>query len=808
MNSASVHPEQRFTSNCPCPVCRGHAQLPHGQGVRCWGFLSANGEWAHCTREEFAGSLAEGSDGAYAHRLDGDCRCGRPHGTPHTRDVTATNLPRAAVGAVVAMRKFSVIDADGREVAIHHRVDRQLPDGQREKDIWWEPRGVHPAEMPLYGLPALLNAAPDGPVVVTEGEPACDALQERGTLVVATVTGASIIPCDDSLRPLIGRKVILWPDNDNAGRKHMRGIAARLLALGPVDVRVVEWPDAPHKGDAADFVGTDDELRALIDGALPWTLVDDSEPARDRTDFPTTDLGNAELFAYVYGDHVRFDHKRQRWLLFRDNDHQWRPDRDGELARLAKATARERLRRAADIDDTKLRNAAVRFARQSESRQRLDAIIALARSEHPIADDGENWNSDPMLLGVAGGVLALHSGDFRPGRPEDRLTLSTGIPYEPDAPCPRWIQFLEEVFEGDEALIGYVRRTAGYCLTGDTSEQSFTLAYGTGSNGKSVFLNVLRRMVGEYALNLPFSTFELRDRSALTPDLAMLPGKRLVTSSETNDGTRLNEARLKALTGGDPVTANPKFVAPFTFQPVAKFLLAVNHLPTVRDDSDAFWRRVHVLPFSHKFSGADIDKHLEQKLMAELPGILAWAVRGAVEWARDGLCPPDAVLRRARAWREESDSLAPFFADRCILVEHARVGAGDLYKAYVGWCADMAMPERERLSNKKFGQLMFSRFERKETRRGRSYVAIGLRDEDHSVVEGHLSGTPSTPSTSRTPEAFTPESMELLADSGGGSEGQTQMRTEDGPHIASESGHPPPPSTLHPDEPRTRRRDD
>ncbi|MDA1010792.1 MAG: phage/plasmid primase, P4 family, partial [Chloroflexi bacterium] len=269
----------------------------------------------------------------------------------------------------------------------------------------------------------------------------------------------------------------------------------------------------------------------------------DSDP--DLAAFPETDAGNAEAFASLHAGEVLFDHRLGRWLI--RAPHRWIPDRVDEVRLRAKAVARTRLQSATSIPDDDRRKRAIKHAMASESRRSLEAMAELAKAEPAIADPGDSWDREPLLIGVENGVLDLATGQLRPGRPEDRISLAAPVPYRPDALCPRWEQFLQEVFLGDAELIAFLQRAIGYSLTGDVSEHALFLLFGTGRNGKSVLLNTLRRLAGDYALNLPFSAFELAGRSQLTPDLALLPGKRLVTSSETNDGARLNEARIKAM---------------------------------------------------------------------------------------------------------------------------------------------------------------------------------------------------------------------------------------------------------------------
>ena len=442
--------------------------------------------------------------------------------------------------------------------------------------------------------------------------------------------------------------------------------------------------------------------------------------------FPLTDAGNAELFAALYGHILRFDHARNRWLIW--EEHRWAPDSDGEVRRLAKKAARVRYRTALDIEDLDLRGKTASSAVRSESRQRLDACLALARSEHPIADSGMTWDPGPYLLGVANGVVDLRTGMIRSGHPDDRLTMQVPVQYHVKAECPRWQQFLHQVFQRDGELIGFVQRALGYSLTGSVREQVLFLCYGTGSNGKSVFLDMLRNVLGDYAMNIPFTVLELQQRPSLTNDLASMAGRRLVTSSETNESTRLNEARIKALTGGDPITARFLYSESFTYEPVAKFWLAVNHLPRVRDDSYGFWRRVRVLPFNEQFTGDDADKGLPFKLLEELPGILNWGVQGALNWRLVGLAPPSAVMTATQAYRKDNDELDGFVADCCVVADGVRAEPGHLFSEYQRWSKEQGILERHRLGSRSFGTRIRERFGDSISSNGKRYfLGIGLK---------------------------------------------------------------------------------
>jgi putative DNA primase/helicase len=369
---------------------------------------------------------------------------------------------------------------------------------------------------------------------------------------------------------------------------------------------------------------------------------------------------------------------------------------------------------------------------------RIDACIAIARSIRPIADSGDNWDNDTWLLGVNNGVVDLRTGELRPGRPDDRITMTTGVDFDPEAKCPRWEQFLTEVF-GETELIDWLWRALGYSLSGDTTEQCVFIGHGIGANGKGVFSGALHTALGDYAYSSPFSTFELYQRASIPNDLAALEFKRFVNSSETNDNTRLNEARIKAISGCDPITARYLHQEYFTFYPHLKLWLFVNHKPKVIDDSFGFWRRVRLIPFTNQFTGRADDRRLSEKLRAEAPGILAWLVRGCLEWQKRGLEPvPECVKVATQEYRQESDLLAEFIADKCIEHPQATTKASELYKTYKSWAENEGMRDREVLNSTAFGRRIHERY-LKEKRGGTVfYHGIGLPGQFQDSFEANV----------------------------------------------------------------------
>ena len=441
----------------------------------------------------------------------------------------------------------------------------------------------------------------------------------------------------------------------------------------------------------------------------------------NHADDRLTEAGAAERFTRLHGDDVRFDYRRNRWLRW--DGHRWIPDADAAVTRLALDFTRTWQRQAVEIPDADRREKVFKTAIRLERRDALQSLLTFAAALKPIADAGDAWDHDPLLMGVVNGAVDLRTGTWRPGRREDRLTMSTAVPFDPDATCPRWTQFLTEIFAGDDPLIRFVQLAVGYSILGLTSEQCLFLLYGTGANGKGTFTNTLKFVFGDYAWNMPFATIEMRDRAAIPNDLAALVGRRFIIASETNDGTRLNEARLKALSGCDPITARFLHQEFFTFEPVGKFWLAVNHKPIVRDDSPGFWRRIRLIPFTQAFP---INKALADELRAEAVGILAWAVRGCLAWQQDGLHPPAIIIEATREYEEDSDTLAPFRNEAIEPDPDAEVGARELYEHYRRWAMHHGVHERDLMKVQMFGRKMSERFRSRKNRTTNIKCYLGI----------------------------------------------------------------------------------
>ncbi len=436
------------------------------------------------------------------------------------------------------------------------------------------------------------------------------------------------------------------------------------------------------------------EPRSRLKGETTRPMGRSSSPGRMAADGPfnLTDAGNALRFVFDHGDLIRYDHIAEQWLLW-DATH-WREDSLSHVTELAKQTVARIFAEADAEPNPKHSKAISRWAQKSEAAPRIHALLDLACSDSRIAVLRTQLNADPMTLNVRNGTLDLSTGSLRPHRREDLLTYVLPVSYDSTARCVRWEQFLGEIFvtgdRPDTELIQFVQRAIGYSLTGLTREQVLFLLFGIGANGKSTLLEVLLKLLGEVlARPIPFETLLHKQGGDSIPnDIAALCGARLAVAVEPGAGRRLNEAKVKQLTGGDTLVGRFLFHEFFSFTPNFKLWLACNHKPAIHGTDRGIWRRIRLVPFLQRFEGDRDDKGLKDKLFAELPGILRWAVEGCVRWQKEGLGEPGAVVLATENYREESDDLAPFFDERCVLTTTAEVSSAALYRAYRSWAQE------------------------------------------------------------------------------------------------------------------------
>jgi len=419
------------------------------------------------------------------------------------------------------------------------------------------------------------------------------------------------------------------------------------------------------------------------DGVHEPTPSDEETTPSTLTTHPLTDTGNAERLVARYGQIIRFNWGRNVWHVW--SGRHWEEDRTGQMGQLAKETVRGIPQEAQGLEGESYTKV-LKWAAASESAGKRAAMIDLARSEPGIPVRPHELDADPWLLNVANGTLDLRTGDLHPHHPNDLITRLIDVPCDPNAPCPTFLSFLSDIFEGNRELIGYVQRIVGYSLTGSIREQMVIIGYGSGSNGKSTLNGTLRRLLGDYAADADADSFMERKSDAIREDIAALDGVRLVAASETSDGKRLSEALVKKMTGGERLRARRLYENGYEFVPQFKVWLSTNHRPQIVGTEHAIWRRIRLIPFNVTISDENRDRDLPEKLEAELPGILAWAVRGCLEWQRIGEAPPAIVIEATDNYRRDMDIIGDWLEDRCELRPGIRDTPKALYADYVAYC--------------------------------------------------------------------------------------------------------------------------
>jgi len=369
---------------------------------------------------------------------------------------------------------------------------------------------------------------------------------------------------------------------------------------------------------------------------------------------------------------------------------------------------------------------AFKWAATSQAHARINGMIDLAKSAISLSPD--DLDSNPSLLNFPNGTLDLNTMIFRQHDRFDLISKVTRCNYNPDATCPAWEKFLSTIMDSNPNLIKFLQRSAGYSLTGHTGERAFFLCHGRGANGKSTFLNTLQAIIGDYGISVESATFCVSRGESVRNDLAALKGARLVTATEAGKGKRLDEEIIKKLTGGeDTIRARFLFQEFFEYKPECKIWWSFNTTPRITDSTDSIWSRVKMIPFSVVIPAAERDIHLSEKLLKEGSGIMNWMLDGLREYQRIGLAEPEEVRIATADYRENEDTLADFFKDRCLIDAAATCEATDLYQDYVKWMG-MEAPDEKVKSQRGFGFEMTDRgFKRDRDGATRKKIYIGIR---------------------------------------------------------------------------------
>lgn len=420
--------------------------------------------------------------------------------------------------------------------------------------------------------------------------------------------------------------------------------------------------------------------------------------------FPCTDLGNSERLVAWHGDDLRHV-PAWGWVVW--TGRVWK--RDDKLAtRRAKDTVRRIYRSAMECPDEHRRKALSQHAVNSESRHRIAAMLALAESDPKIAADVDDFDRDPWVLNVRNGTIDLKTGQLRQHRRDDLLSKLVPLEYRPDARSELWDTFIRDATDGQDGLDTFLRRAAGYTITGLVSEDALFLPHGPAGTGKSTFVETLRMALGPYAgaIRIEVLTTTGHAGGGHNEDIARLVGLRMVTAVEASDNERLREGQVKHMTGGDTIPASLKHKPGFDFRPVLKLWLATNDVPYIRSDDSGMWRRVHKMPFEHHHGKSGLRDQLQRP--EHLAAVLAWSVRGCLEWQRDGLQPPACIGAATEHLRQRMDGgFERFLQERCELGDDWSWTLTKTIRAeYTRWCAEADIPAARRIGDARVAALL------------------------------------------------------------------------------------------------------
>jgi P4 family phage/plasmid primase-like protien len=396
-----------------------------------------------------------------------------------------------------------------------------------------------------------------------------------------------------------------------------------------------------------------------------------------------TDVGNAARFVLGHGNRFRYSYQRNAWLVW--DGCRWAWDSTGAVLNAAKQTALAILEDSKAVPGTEESDRASQWSRSSQRHQRVTAMIALAQPDVAVISDA--LDADPYLFNCLNGTIDLRTGRLRDYDPADLITRLAPVEYDPLAKCPRFLRFVERIFGSDQELIGFVRRWHGYSLTGDVRHQFLPIYYGEGNNGKSVLLDTISAVMGDYAGEAPPDLLVVRKHAEHPTQVADLYGRRLVVASETEEGAELALPLIKRLTGNLRVKARFMRQDYFEFTRTHKFVLVTNHKPMVADSTESAWRRLLLVPFSVVIPTHERDPNLMETLRGEYPGILAWLVGGASE----DLVIPEAIRLATNEYRGRSNSFEEFLSSECDFQPDSVVLSQDIAVAFRSWAEEQGV---------------------------------------------------------------------------------------------------------------------
>ena len=570
-------------------------------------------------------------------------------------------------------------------------------------------------------------------MLIVEGEKAADAATALFPkhIVISWPGGANAVAkADWSL--LKNRKVVLIPDNDDAGRQAMERIAAYLYENGAEQVKGIEvdtQPDGtetPKGWDLADATGWTPEstwewaktrvltypnihAKTTPEPPKPVPTTQDTltpaptqpTPRKSTPDLGVVDgntvrkpriatgiepvaelppefseFGMAESWIELNMQDWRYTTRSKEWHVW--NGNHWELDQTDRVKSAIKDHIKKLNADSRDLTPTQ-RNRVCTW-------KTAENVRNICASDQRIAVTPMQWDADPLLLGTPAGTVDLKTGEIRPTKPEDMITKTTAVSPEP-GPHPWWDSVLQRAHKGNAETADFIQRWCGYMLTGDTREEKFLLIHGAGGGGKSKFLTPLKELMGEYHKLASFETFTtVGNNRGSVDEWARLSGARLVTASEPEEGSRWREGAIKQATGRDGMTARHMYQSTFDYMPQFKLVFMGNHKPQLRSIGEEMRRRIDLLEWSGSIPQGERIADLPDRLKAEYPAILAWMIQGAIMWQQKGLSRPEVVAANTSEYMESEDVLGQWIDDCIELADGAFTLSSSLYDSFSQWC--------------------------------------------------------------------------------------------------------------------------
>lgn len=451
---------------------------------------------------------------------------------------------------------------------------------------------------------------------------------------------------------------------------------------------------------------------------------------KEKKDYDLSDTGNAQRFVDKFGSNIRYNFDNKCWMIY--DGKSWVRDNKQIIKTQADILIEEMKMEAIMEKDKDLQKEMFKNVKRMSSNTGKEAMLKEAMHIGHIPTTNADYDKFDHLLNCNNCIVNLETKELLPHDKKYMMSKNTRIDVDFENKPKRWLQFLNEIFSGNQELIDFIQKAIGYTLTGSTKEECLFQCYGDGANGKSVFLDVLYNMLGDYSLNSQVESILTRNNSnGANSDIARMDGARFIITNEPNENSRFNEGLVKQLVSGNVTTARYLYGSEFEFKPRFKLWIATNYKISVRGTDYGIYRRMRIIPFREKFDSKRADKDLIKKLLAELPQILGWAIEGTLKWQKEGLVSPKIIEQENAIYKQENDTVALFLQDCTKVNANGREKASEVYDEFLKWAKAGNEPL---MSRNKFGIELSKLYTKKNVNGYIYYMGFILKKNDESYV--------------------------------------------------------------------------